>query len=227
MEVRSEASTGRLVFWLIYIGIFAALQYGNYFAGENGSKAPADFLYRYSTAIAGVVQFAIMLGVALVIARGAPPRELFALRRPTSWGRAIWIGVGVLVAVYVISGIVGMYVDPSREQGFLPNSWRPDRAGQYAANFVVIVTLVPVIEEVTFRGLGFTLLRRFGETTAIVLVGLLFAAAHGLVAAFPIIAVFGSGLAFLRSRTDSVYPGILLHATFNAIAMLAVFGTGT
>lgn len=227
MDVSSEATRGRLVLWLIYIGILVALQYGSYFSGENGSKAPADFLYRYSTAIGGVVQFSIMLGVALLIARDAPKRELFALRRPTSWGRAIWIGVGVLIAVYVISGLVGLYFNPSREQGFLPDRWRPDRAGQYAANFAVIVTLVPVVEEITFRGLGFTLLRRFGETAAIVLVGLLFAAAHGLVAAFPIIAVFGSGLAFLRSRTDSVYPGILLHATFNAIAMLAVFGAGT
>jgi uncharacterized protein len=227
MDMSSEASRGRLFFWLFYIGILVALQYGNYFAGENGSKAPTDFLYRYSTAAAGVVQFAIMLGLALVIARGASTRELFALRRPLSWRRAIWIGVAVLVAVYVISGIASLYVDPSHEQGFLPDRWRPDRAGQYAANFAVIVTLVPIVEEITFRGLGFTLLRRFGDTAAIVLVGLLFAAAHGLVAAFPIIAVFGSGLALLRSRTESVYPGILLHAAFNAVAMLAVFATGT
>jgi membrane protease YdiL (CAAX protease family) len=32
---------------------------------------------------------------------------------------------------------------------------------------------------------------------------------------------------WLRARTDSVYPGMLLHATFNAVALLvAVSGAG-
>jgi membrane protease YdiL (CAAX protease family) len=224
MAVTPEATSARLAAWLVYVGIFTTLQYGAYFSGDNGSKVPSDFLYRYSSAVAGVAQFLIMLGIALLIAIGAPKRELFALRRPNSWGRAVVISVVVLVTVYVLSGVIGLFLDPGREQGFLPDRWRPDRAGQYAANFVVIVVLVPIVEELTFRGLGFTLLRRFGETTAIVLIGILFAGAHGLVEAFPIIAAFGMGLAFLRSRTESIYPGICLHALFNAIAMLAVFG---
>ena len=33
------------------------------------------------------------------------------------------------------------------------------------------------------------------------------------------IATFGIGLAYLRSRTDSIYPCILLHASFNAAGL--------
>jgi len=36
----------------------------------------------------------------------------------------------------------------------------------------------------------------------------------------PVIAGFGCVLAYVRARTDSAYPGMILHATFNLIALL-------
>jgi len=36
-----------------------------------------------------------------------------------------------------------------------------------------------------------------------------------------VIAVLGSLLAWIRSRTDSVYPGMLLHSSFNLVALIA------
>jgi hypothetical protein len=67
---------------------------------------------------------------------------------------------------------------------------------------------------------GYGLLERFGRTAAILLVGLAFGLVHGLIAGFPVIAVFGCGLAYLRSRTDSIYPCMLLHASFNAFGLI-------
>ena len=57
----------------------------------------------------------------------------------------------------------------------------------------------------------------------IIATGLLFAASHGLVQAFPELAALGFALAWLRQRTDSVYPGMLVHGTFNSLALAAVF----
>jgi len=54
---------------------------------------------------------------------------------------------------------------------------------------------------------------------AIVGTGVLFGLAHGLVEALPILVALGIGLAFLRARTDSLYPGFAVHALFNAIAL--------
>jgi membrane protease YdiL (CAAX protease family) len=85
---------------------------------------------------------------------------------------------------------------------------------------------VPFVEELTYRGLGYSLLRRLGTWPAILLVGLLFGLAHGLVLALPIIVAFGSVLAWVRARTDSVFPGMLLHATFNLIALVAAVTIG-
>src|SRR5256885_5488702 len=43
--------------------------------------------------------------------------------------------------------------------------------------------------------------------------------------AFPFLAAFGIGLAYLRSRVDSVYPGMIVHGLFNAVALtVAVSG---
>jgi len=52
---------------------------------------------------------------------------------------------------------------------------------------------------------------------------LLFGLAHGFLIALPIFVAMGLVLAWLRSRTRSVYPGMLVHGTFNgAITVLAV-----
>ena len=83
------------------------------------------------------------------------------------------------------------------------------------------LVVAPVVEELTYRGLGYSLLERYGRWFAIVTVGCVFALDHGLVQAFPELALFGCALAWLRMRTTSVYPGMLLHATFNGIALVA------
>ena len=46
-------------------------------------------------------------------------------------------------------------------------------------------------------------------------------AAHGLIVAFPVLAFFGLANGVIRVRTDSIYPPMLLHATFNGIALIA------
>jgi len=43
----------------------------------------------------------------------------------------------------------------------------------------------------------------------------------------PVLAFFGVAVGWLRERTGSVYPGMLLHATFNGVALLvSVAGAG-
>jgi membrane protease YdiL (CAAX protease family) len=87
----------------------------------------------------------------------------------------------------------------------------------------VVVVAAPLVEELTFRGVGFTLLARFGTVAAVVGTAIAFAADHGLVEGFPALFVFGLAVALVRVRTGSIYPGMLLHATFNALALVDAF----
>ena len=215
------ADTKRLAQWLVLVGILALLGYGS----RIGSGKPdPQVLYRWSTAIGGIVQDAIVLALVLAIARGA--FSLLALRRPIGLKHAaLYVGCAI-VAIYVFESIYASIVDPGNEQGLTPSHWEPAHAAVYVANSVIICTWVPLVEELTYRGLGYSLLERFGRSTAILGVGLAFGLAHGLVLSLPIIVAFGCALAWIRSRTGSVYPGMVLHALFNAIALVAAVTIG-
>jgi CAAX protease family protein len=205
----------KLTAWVILVSALALLGYA---ARASGGKPPKDAVYLYSTAASALVQYAIILFVVLAIAR--PEWSLLALRRPTGWHRTLATAVLVFGAVYATSAVVSAFGDPGREQGITPANWDSGRAVPFAVNFVVLAGIAPVVEELTFRGLGYSLLEPLGRLTAILWVGIAFGLAHGLLEGLPILIVFGCGLAWLRARSDSVYPGIAVHATFNAAALI-------
>jgi membrane protease YdiL (CAAX protease family) len=211
-----------LALWSTFVAAFATLSYTLRF---TEGKPPKDLLYKWSTVAGNLFQYAVIAAIVYGIAGLGERRRLLALRRPTSWRTAAAIGVGIGVGMLVLSLLLGPLLNPGREQGITPNRWEPDHAAAYIANGIVIAVVAPIVEELTFRGLGYSLLVRYGRWTAIVLVGVAFGLAHGLVEAFPFLAAFGAGLAYLRSRVDSVYPGMIVHGLFNATALtVAVSG---
>jgi membrane protease YdiL (CAAX protease family) len=211
-----------LALWSTFVAAFATLSYTLRF---TEGKPPKDLLYKWSTVVGNLFQYAVIAAIVYGIAGLGERRRLLALRRPTSWRTAAAIGVGIGVGMLVLSLLLGPLLNPGREQGITPNRWEPDHAAAYIANGIVIAVVAPIVEELTFRGLGYSLLVRYGRWTAIVLVGVAFGLAHGLVEAFPFLAAFGAGLAYLRSRVDSVYPGMIVHGLFNATALtVAVSG---
>lgn len=216
-------TTGKLVAWLAFVVALAALGY----AGRLGeSETPDDVAYRYSSSVAALVQYGIMLGILLLIARGLPIRDAFALRRPASWRRAAGLAALSLLVIWIVSAALAPFLDASEEQGLVPDGWDSSRAAAFVAFFCVVAFVAPTVEELTYRGLGFTLLAPYGTSVAIVVTGLLFGAAHGLVVALPILTIFGIVVGWLRSRTDSVYPPILLHSVFNGTALIVSVAVG-
>ena len=209
--------SGRLIAWLTLAGVLSLL---NYASRATAGKPPKDAVYHYSLAVGGLVQYGLILGLVLLIAEAGRRRELLALRRPVSWSRALGLITLALGGIYILSAALSPFLHPGREQGLEPSGWDASRAGAFVASFVVLAIVGPVVEELQFRGLGYSLLAGYGSTVAIVVVGLTFGLAHGLVEGLPVLAAFGAALAWLRSRTDSVYPCIGLHVAFNSIALL-------
>jgi CAAX protease family protein len=207
----------RLTAWLVFVLALALLSYA---ARLGSTEMPDDLAYRYSSSFAALIQYGIMLGILLLIARGVSRRDVFALRRPTSWGRALGLTVGALVAIWAVSAALAPILDANEEQGLVPSNWDSSRAGAFVAFFLVVTFVAPVVEELTYRGLGLTLLTPYGTWVAILTTGVLFGAAHGLLVALPVLSVFGIVVGWLRVRTNSVYPSMLLHATFNGTALL-------
>jgi membrane protease YdiL (CAAX protease family) len=203
------------VLWLALVGVLAVIAYAGRF--ESGKPDP-QILYEWSTALGAIIQDGIVLALVLAIAR--PRFDLLALRRPADAPRTLGYLLTALVGIYIFEGVYAAVTHPGNEQGLTPSHWEPRHAAAYVANAIVICTVIPFVEELTYRGLGFSLLEPLGRWPAILVVGLLFGLAHGLLVSLPIIVAFGCALAWIRDRTGSVLPGMVLHATFNLIALI-------
>ena len=204
------------------VGALSTLNYVANYGVSSSTSQKASVLYTYSNAVGGAVIYVIMLGLLLwIVGRRT---DLLALRQPEFWLKALGLAVAVFLASFLANAIMDPFLHAGREQGVVPKHWMPRHAGAYAANWVVVAGIAPVVEELTYRGAGFSLLSaRWGSTVAILAVGILFALSHGLLQALPELATLGCALAWLRSRTSSVYPGMLVHSAFNSIALASVF----
>jgi membrane protease YdiL (CAAX protease family) len=205
----------RLALWLALIAFLIALQY----ASRSAGTPETDPLYQWSFAVGSVIQEAILLLIVLAIAGFSTDR--LALRLPKLKWRAVGLLVGSFFAIQIFEFIYIAIVHPGNEQGLTPDRWQPSHAAAYVANGVIVCTLVPFVEELTFRGLGFYVLRPYGTWVAILGTGVLFGLSHGLLLSLPIIIGFGCVLAWIRAQTDSVVPGMFLHGTFNLVALVA------
>ena len=185
---------GRLTAWIVLVSVLVLLGYASRAAG---GRPPKNAAYQYSTAVSGLVQYAIILGIVLAITR--PEWRLLALRRPSSYGRALSTALAAFAAIYAASYLVSLYSNPGREQGLTPEHWDPHRAAPFVANFLVFAAAAPVVEELTFRGLGYSLLEPIGRVSAVLVIGVAFGLAHGLLEGLPVLIVFGVGIAAVRA----------------------------
>lgn len=94
---------------------------------------------------------------------------------------------------------------------------------EFVMLFLLIAMLVPFVEELFFRGMLYPLLRqRMGAVLAITLNAAIFALFHVIPILLPGLFVVGLFLAYLRERSGSIWPSVLLHAMQNGMALLAM-----
>jgi membrane protease YdiL (CAAX protease family) len=220
-----RSSRIRLFFWVLFVGLISLINYAARISGGNsvGNKSTHDEVYSYTTFVGGTILYAVWLGIVLLIC--IDRFDLLALRSPrTGWPKALGLAGAAIVAVFAVEGLVALLPlpeSPGKEQGLTPTHWEPAHAGAFAANLVLFAVIAPFVEELTFRGAGQSLLNMFvGRVPSILLVGLAFGLAHGLVEALLVLVPFGIALAWLRDRTDSTVPGMLVHGLFNGSALL-------
>ena len=207
----------RLSCWFAVVGAVSALNYAAYGSTSNSN---GDEIYQWSSFANGVVFYGLILGLVLAIA--VDRWDLLALRRVASPRVAVRSAVVAVVTVLVWETVVTLLPieNPGKEQGLTPSHWEPAHAAAFAANVALFVLLAPFVEELLFRGLGQSLLTQvIGTTPAILVVGIAFGAWHGLLVALLVLIPFGWALAIVRARTESVVPGMIVHALFNAFAI--------
>jgi membrane protease YdiL (CAAX protease family) len=86
----------------------------------------------------------------------------------------------------------------------------------------VLAILPGVFEEIAFRGLiQGRLSRLLGVGAGIVVSGAAFGLAHGVTLALPLHVGLGFYLGWLRVRSQSLLPGMVLHIVYNGVWVLA------
>jgi membrane protease YdiL (CAAX protease family) len=204
--------------WLAVTASFAAL---NFYGASQRSEREGDVVYSYDVLATSVVVYGLLLGIVFALTAGMPRREFLALRAPRSWARALGLSLGSLVAILVGVAFLVWLSQAGDEQNLTPEAWDSSRAGAYAASFVAIVLIGPVVEELFYRGAGVGLLQHHGRLAAIGGTALMFGLAHGLLLSLGAFVWFGVVTAWLRLHTDSLYPGLFVHIAFNALGMTA------
>ena len=180
-------------------------------------------------------QFILAGIVTAFVIRRIRPVEWLGLRWPRwRWGFLIapaavlvmWLFFGGLQASGFMQWIESLGVETVQDTvKILQNSNDPVILGLMA--FAAVIA-APFCEEIVFRGYLYSATKRFaGPWAAAVCSALVFAAAHGSIAALLPLFVFGCVLVFIYEKTGSLWAPIAVHFCFNgatvAIQMAARF----
>lgn len=213
---RSRTHNGKAA--AIWLGVCGFLIASAFYLASLETEDDGEALYDGGLAVAGAIQYAIIVLIAVGIARLFPnPMNALGLRRFRA--RWVWISFVVVLATLVVGIALEPVLHGGEEQGLAPDEWQPEHATAFVVNSAMIVLVAPFVEELFFRGIGVRALTVFGTVTAIVLSGIVFGAVHGVLGALPPLALFGIGLAWIRVRSGSIWPGFIAHAAYNGIGV--------
>jgi len=209
-----------LVFMLLFLnqGLIAPL-----IPQEGARRGRALMLYDSIAKLTTVGLLLAFLGARF----GRFPFDLLGLRRAAGL-RALALGALVYLAwfpVHVGVLFLNRLLFPAADLQRALLWMREDRApGALAFYLGTGALLVPLAEEVLFRGFAYAGIRRLvGSGGALVLTALLFGVAHAALAVLLPIFVLGLMLCWLYERTGSLAAPVAAHALHNGITILFLF----
>lgn len=171
-----------------------------------------------------VSAFAAIASVGgVLVARGHLSAASVGLRRVSARWLLIGAGLGLL-GWFLTRGVVLAYFwvtgDTSNPQAGLVNAAQGTLL-QFALTLLVAGLVVPFGEELLFRGVLYTWLRRWGVVVAMVVSALIFGLNHGINVVFPATAILGLLLALAYERSGSIWPGVVGHILYNLLVFSA------
>lgn len=185
---------------------------------EFATKDPGALLVQVLSIIPAHL---LTLGLAWVIVTRAGKLPFF---RTLGWewrgGFTFWRSAGLAVLLLLVGILIAKLTGPA--DNALEQLIRSSRAATLAVAFVASVT-APLIEEIVFRGVLYSALRRLaGAAGAVACVVIIFAVIHvpqywpsfGVIATILILSL---ALTLIRARTGQLLPCFIVHLVFNSI----------
>jgi membrane protease YdiL (CAAX protease family) len=169
-----------------------------------------------------MVILSVIDAAIVIVAVGLRYRSLFFLFKVHPIGPSGW--TALVAMAFLLVGGASLYFWALQHLG-VPMSSSTDaftRAGWPVWTMLVLMSAMPaVFEELAFRGVMQSSLERvFNARDAWLIQAALFSVLHLSPLAFPSHFLMGLCLGYMRRRSRSIYPGMLLHACWNALAVL-------
>ena len=157
---------------------------------------------------------------ALVLARvlGVSILESYAFHWPTppQLGWSLLAGLALIPPMRILGAFNTQFIEPPNWFIEMMEDLSPQGPEEWIANLLLVAVLVPISEELIFRGiLQPAAVPTFGPARAAVIVGLIFAAFHFQPWFLLPLAVIGMVLGLVRWITGSVITCIALHGAYN------------
>lgn len=151
-----------------------------------------------------------------------PSIGLERFKLPYAWLAIVAFPIYLLAAV-IIANVVA-YVYPVNLQQIQDIGFHAIRGPEIALVFIALVIITPLTEEIIFRGFLFRAYRQdFGFWIGTLLVSLIFAVAHGQLNVGLDVFALSILLCYVREKTGSLWPAIMLHALKNLVAFVILF----
>lgn len=178
----------------------------------------------YGLIIAAIPGLAALSGfTAAARSRIRAPGSVGLYRVPARW---IAAGAGGGLAAVVLTAVAAAVL-PATAPGPVDGVFAGGRPVATALSLLVLAVLLPLGQELLFRGIVATVLLRYGAVVGVAGSALLFTAAVALVygPSVPVIvaaAILGLVTGELRRRSGSVWPGLAAHVVHALVATVLV-----
>lgn len=228
--VRGRVAVAALAWVLAYVGGVVVVILGGLAAMSSlGVQRPSTAVLALAVLGGTATAALVAVRVHLLRRRGLTWADL-GLRRPDrSPAHLLWQIPTVLFAAAAVSALafvvtgVGAQDEGGDEVVVDLATGGPVLGG---LGLLAVAGLVPLFEEVVFRGILLPAVRaRLRVVPGVVLAGVVFALVHLLPPAMPYLVVVGIALCAMAEWYRSIVPGIVLHGVNNAIVFALVLST--
>jgi membrane protease YdiL (CAAX protease family) len=205
--------------WLPLAGLACGLSFGLLAVGvlsglTNRTSSPG--LTAATTVLVDVSVVVACILFAGLVARPEPRQ--FGLRGASLKFTAQIAALGAL-AYFLFSLVYQAIVQRENPQKVVESLGADSSTLLLVIGAVVVIGVAPVCEELFFRGILFTVLRRrMAFWPAALIDGVLFGFVHGSLVIVPVLAALGIMFCYVYERTGSIFPTIALHSLNNTIA---------
>lgn len=170
--------------------------------------------------VVATFEFLLLIPIAVIFFWRRVPWRALGLNRFNP--NTLALGCGLLVGVYIlviINNLIMMALGIIT-QADVVSDLLSEIDSPFLFAFVTAI-VAPFTEELFFRGFLFKGLReKYGWVNALVFSSIIFALFHGQIATLIPTFLLGALFAYMVQRTDSVFPGMILHFAVNAMGVV-------